>query len=376
LRAARLLASVAEGIRAAVREHHVMPVFLIGTPHSGAHLLRAMLSRLPGIAAPHPPHILMRFMPLLPQYADLRKPENLTQLVDDVCRLVELDPVPWEGVVLNRMEVLKRCRAPSLVAVFGAVYDLCASAWKMDTWCCQSLQNIRHLPEIDSYFVDARYIYLHRDGRDVACSFRRAVLGEKHFYHIAREWGETQRLALAHRERISTERFLSLSYEELTGTPEQALRRLCWFLGVDFVNEMLDVHLPDVAQRAAAPNDDAPKTPHGDNVRQFLREATAEDIRVFESVAGDVLDALGYTRACVSPGRERRFSRAELESFDIANRMLKDGIHQLAGSAVRHRRDRQGALLTEIRARGTSDSPPLWIGSGQSVAFTRPGSAL
>jgi hypothetical protein len=238
------------------------------------------------------------------------------------------------------------------------------------------LQNIRHLPEIDSYFDDARYIYLHRDGRDVACSFRRAVLGEKHFYHIAREWGEAQRLALAHRERISGERFLSLGYGELCDAPEQTLRRLCRFLGVGFAREMLDAHQPDAARRAAGPSDDAARSPQVDNVRQFLREATAEDIRVFESVAGDVLDALGYARACVSPGRERRFSRAELESFDIANRMLKDEIHQLAGSADSHRRDRQGALLAEIRARGTPDTPPPWIGGGQPVALTRPGSAL
>jgi hypothetical protein len=355
-----------------------MPVFLIGSPHSGAHRLRQMLSRLPGIAVPHPPHILTRFMPLLPSYGDLRKPENLTQLVDDVCRLVELDPVPWEGVVLNRMEVLKRCRAPALPAVVGAVYDLCAAAWQADSWCCQSLQNIHHLPEIDGYFADARYVYLHRDGRDVACSFRRALAGEKHFYHIARDWGETQRLALAHRERVPAGRFFSLGYEELHGEPERTLQRLCEFLGGEFAREMLDVPRTEEARSPAAsspPGDDAPALSVPDNVRQFLREATAEDIRVFESVAGDVLDALGYARACVPPGRERRFSRAEIESFDVANRMLKDEILQLAGGANRQRRDRQGALLAEIRARATPALPP-WMGGGPAGAFTRPGSAL
>jgi hypothetical protein len=355
-----------------------MPIFMIGTQRSGSNLLRLMLNQLPGIAAPHPPHILSRFMPLLPNYGDLRQPEQFAQLVDDVCRLVELNPVPWEGVVLNRIEVLRRCRAPTLVAVFGAVYDLCAAARNADTWCCKSLQNIQHLPAIDEYFADARYIYLCRDGRDVACSFRKAVVGEKHFYAIAREWAETQRLALAHRERISPERFFSLSYEELTGAPERTMRRLCQFLGVSFAREMLDFHQSDEARRAAESSalwGNVTKPVMEDNTRKFLREATAEDIRIFESVAGDVLDALGYERACVVRGQERRFTVSDLETFEQENRRIKDEVQRATNSDDRVRRDRQSVLLGEIRARPAGPAP--WMASGGGARrVNRRGSAL
>ncbi len=81
--------------------------------------------------------------------------------------------------------------------MFGAVYTIPAETWGKRTWCCKSLANIQYLDEIEAYFGDeARYIYLFRDGRDVAVSLRKAVVGEKHFYHIAREWAGTQRLAL------------------------------------------------------------------------------------------------------------------------------------------------------------------------------------
>ncbi len=50
-------------------------------------------------------------MPLLPGYGDLEQEENFRLLVDDVCRLVELNPVPWEGVRLDRAEVARRARA-------------------------------------------------------------------------------------------------------------------------------------------------------------------------------------------------------------------------------------------------------------------------
>jgi hypothetical protein len=334
-----------------------MPIFMIGTQRSGSNLLRLMLNQLPGIAAPHPPHILSRMMPLLPNYGDLERPENFALLVDDVCRLVELNPVPWEGVTMNRVEVTRRCRNRSLVAVFGAVYDLYAEARGANTWLCKSLQNTQYLPQIEAYYPDAKYIYLYRDGRDVSCSFRKAVVGEKHFYHIAAEWAATQRLALLHRERTSPGRFISVSYEEIVGSPEKAARRLCDFLGVSFHSAMLEFHRSEDAQRAASQSDlwaNVVRPIMADNTKKFLREATAEDIRVFESVAGDILDALGYERVSVLPGKERPFTADEIARFDAENRHLKDEVRAQSDASDRERRDRQDALLKEIRGRSDS----------------------
>src|SRR6266487_3303110 len=125
-----------------------MPIFMIGIQRSGSNLLRLMLNELPEIAAPHPPHILQRMMPLVPRYGDLRKNKTFSLLVDDVCRMVERNPVPWEGVVLSRKDVAARCRKRNLVAVFGAVYDVMAEAWGAKTWCCKSFANLSYLPEI------------------------------------------------------------------------------------------------------------------------------------------------------------------------------------------------------------------------------------
>src|SRR5262245_38028387 len=114
-----------------------MGIFMIGTQRSGSNLLRLMLNESPEIAAPHPPHILQRMMPLVKHYGDLDKPDAFSLLVDDVCRLVELNPVPWEGVTLDRRDVAARCRNHNLVAVSGAVYDVMAESWGAKTWCCK-----------------------------------------------------------------------------------------------------------------------------------------------------------------------------------------------------------------------------------------------
>ena len=331
-----------------------MPIFMIGIQRSGSNLLRLMLNELPEIAAPHPPHILQRMMPLVPRYGDLRKNKTFSLLVDDVCRLVERNPVPWEGVVLSRKDVAARCRKRNLVAVFGAVYDVMAEAWGAKTWCCKSLANISYLPEIEDYFSDTKYIYLYRDGRDVAVSFRKAVVGEKHFYHIAKEWNETQQLALNFRKTVPKESFFNLSYEELTTETEKTVRALCKFLGVGYKPAMLEFYKSGEAKRAASASnlwENVTNPVMKQNSRKFLKEAREEDIRIFESVAGDSMDSLGYERLFAKKGMELKFGPDDIRRFDTENKRLKDEIRAQVDPADLERRSRQESVIKEITAR-------------------------
>jgi len=339
-----------------------MPIFMIGTQRSGSNLLRLMLNQLPEVAAPHPPHILQRLMPLVPSYGDLSDDANFAALVNDVCRLVELNPVPWEGVNLDRTEITRRCLERSLVAAFGAIYDSMAAARQAETWCCKSLANISYLADIERYFGgSARYVYLYRDGRDVAVSFQKAVVGEKHVYHIAREWSATQRLALAHRERIGARRFFSISYEDITTQPERSMRRLCDFLGYRYTPSMLNFHQTDEAMKAARSSElwgNVVNPVMSNNSRKFLTELSRPDIALFESAAGDVLDQLGYERIATKHGELVQFGPAEIEEFDRRNEEMKAEVLSKVDPDDLKRRDRQASLIQEIRSRQTEATRP------------------
>ncbi len=344
----------------------MMPIFMIGTQRSGSNLLRLMLNQLPEIAAPHPPHILQRIMPLVPAYRDLNLDENFTELVDDVCRLVELNPVPWEGVVLDRQDIVRRCRMRSLMAIQGAVYDVCAEAKGAATWCCKSLANINYAEQIEEHFRTPNYIYLYRDGRDVAVSFLKAVVGEKHVYHIAKEWAATQALALRLRDTIHPARFLSVSYEMLTSEPEGTARTICAFLGLPYRTSILDYHRTGEAHRAATSSElwaNVTSPVMADNSRKFLRETSERDIRIFESVAGPVLDALGYERVFVKRGEERPFSAKDIAAFDAENAGRKQDLRKLVDPADQLRRDLQAGLLKTVRERQAARASSAPLGS-------------
>ena len=335
----------------------MVPVFMIGTQRSGSNLLRLMINQLDHIVSPHPPHIMERIHPLLDAYDDLEIDSNFELLVDDVCKLVELNPVAWELVNLDRRDVFNRCHGRNLIAVHSAIYDIYAEAHDAQTWCCKSLANIQYVDEIESYLKNPKYIYLYRDGRDVALSFQKAVVGEKHIYNIAREWTQTQELALELKKQIPSDRFFSVSYEQLTMQPVITAKQLCEFLGVEYTDNMLAFHNSSEAQNAAKSSclwQNVSKPVMKGNYKKYQKEMNISDIKHFESIAGHVLDELGYERDYIQKGFEYKYSQSDIEMFDEENRRLKIQSLLNVDQEDLERRKRQTSLLEMIKSRSAA----------------------
>lgn len=332
-----------------------MKVFMIGTQRSGSNLLRLMVNQAPTIAAPHPPHILERFTPLLPAYGDLQHEANFQRLIDDVVRLVEVNPVSW-GVRFDRADIRRRCRDNSLVAVFGAVMDHMAEGHGKPDWMCKSLANVHFLPEIERCFgEDARYLYLYRDGRDVCLSFLKAVVGEKTAYHVAAQWHTEQQLALECGRRVPASQYLALSYEELTTNPESTLKLLCRWLGIEFNPAMLEFHESEEANKTAASGklwENVKKPVMATNCKKWLKGMTTEQIVDFESVAGQSLTDLGYALEFVGKQQPaRQYDSAAKAALDAENRLRKASVKEELPPEDLAARKPQDDLLSSIRAR-------------------------
>lgn len=328
-------------------------VFMVGEQRSGSNLLRLILNQSRELVAPHPPHILQRMMPLMHLYGDLETEAVFSRLVEDVCRLVETNPVPWDGVNLDRDEVRMRCRDNSLVAVYGAVMEIYAQTHNARGSVCKSMQNIRWAEQLDAYFVEPKYVYLYRDPRDVTLSFTKAVIGEKHPYFIAEQWTELQRLCLAERDRVGEERFFSVCYEELTSRPREVVEDLCDFLEIAFHESMLCFHQSREASRTAVAsqlwqNLDQPIM--GSNSRKFLKEMSENDIRIIESVAGDVMDRLGYARHYVRRGAEHEYTAEMIQRFAAFNERRKRETAAGTEPEDLERRRLQAQVLEGIRS--------------------------
>lgn len=330
------------------------PIFMIGTQRSGSNLLRLMMNQLTEIASPHPPHILERMFPLMDNYKDLSSDSNFSLLVDDVCRLVESNPVEWMDTKLDRNDLIKRCTNHSLIAVYKAIYDTYAEINNADTWCCKSLANIKYVNDIENYFKEPKYIYLYRDGRDVALSFKKAVVGEKHIYNIAKDWTKTQEIALELKSHIKADRFFSISYEQLTSDTESSIRSLCNFLGVEFNPSMLEFHKTTEAKNAADSSNlwkNVTQPVISNNSKKYLTEMSTDDLKIFESVSGRILDQLGYEREHIKKGKELVYDNKQIQQFNSENDRLKTEALDKIVKEDMERRKKQTAVLDEIKAR-------------------------
>ena len=331
----------------------IKAVQIIGTQRSGSNLLRVMLDTMDDVFAPHPPHILQRFLPLLPYYGSLNNKQNWEELIHDVCELVRLNPVTWENIELDEAEIARNCRTFSLYEIFRVIHELSAQQVGAHIWVNKSMKNIHYIKGFDSIDIHPLYIYLCRDGRDVALSFKKAIVGEKHIYSIAKCWQEDQAACLELQKNIDKAFFFALKYEDLISQPDVELKKICSFIGVDYTEKMLEYYKSKESEQTSAAGEmwrNVKQPVLKDNKNKFLNELSLAEIRIFETVAGKELAALGYK--LVTPAEDiKAFTSIEIEEFELKNKQLKAQFSQQAATVDKQKREPQERLLQSIRER-------------------------
>lgn len=327
---------------------------IIGTQRSGSNLLRVMLNQLPEIVAPHPPHILQNFLPIIDKYGDLEIDDNFKQLIEDICRFVELNPVPWTGVDLIRADIFSGLKKRSVYEIFRLIYEAYANSKNGSIWCCKSMTNINYVNELEKSKFDPFYIFLFRDGRDVALSFKKAIVGEKHIYHLAKKWKNDQELSLNFLKNIDGSRKYMLSYEELIKSPEKYLKQICNKLNINFDRKMLAYYNSAESRVTATSGEmwaNVQKPIIKGNTKKYRKELSVEDIKLFESVAQDTLKKLGYLPDYCKNGHDYEIKQEQIVLYSLENEHLKLEARKRTKKADLEKRKLQTAFLYEVMTR-------------------------
>lgn len=337
-----------------------IPIQMIGTQRSGSNMLRLMLHELDGVTAPHPPHILERFMPLIPAFGDLSIAANFYDLVNHVCLLIEYNPVPWTGIVFDRGEIVKRCGQATLAEIQRVVYEMLAEHEGSKIWMCKSMASIHYVNELEER-IKPFYLHLYRDGRDVALSFKKAVVGEKHIYCLAKQWKEEQELSLALFEQLGPQRVIQVKYEDLLADPQNELKKICSVLGILYKDKVLDFYKSDESKKTAQSGkmwENVEKPLISTNHDKFKSEMTEEDIRIFEQVAGKTLARLGY-KLCFPDGPGISLTKETIMKFEEENKKLKAETLKNQKQEDIEKRKKQDELLKRVKSRMLSAQPAL-----------------
>lgn len=280
------------------------PLFVLGVRRSGTTLLRVVLDRHSRLAIPDESYFI-------PQLAERhRGPVDPGAFLDDLRRLPAIRD--WE-VPLD--EVRRRLR-PGMAtgAAIAAVYEAYAAACGKERWGDKTPLYMQHLGLLERLFPDARYVHLVRDGRDAALSFLAMPEGivTKTWAHptsvagFACQWRSEVAAARRLGARVGPARYLEVRYETFVAEPESSLGRICEFAGLEPEPQMLDyAGRVDVSTKPHQQSLLRPPTP---GLRDWRTEMAPADVAVFEAVAGDLLEELGYERAAGGPTTRGRLA--------------------------------------------------------------------
>ena len=287
------------------------PIFIIGNPRSGTTLLRLMLTCHRNIVIPPECGFAVWLYPKYGQWSQLRKSEDhlLTEFLDDLmkCRKIET----WNMDVEGLFGFLKRREPLTYSDVVSSVYEWygLSQGENFVRWGDKNNFHIHHILSIKTIFPNACFIHIIRDGRDVACSYKK--LSEQRIdvlyaprlpgrlEDIAEQWKANIQTAVASFTIMGSETVYEIRFEDLILNTEASLRHLCEWLGEEYDPSMLDYYIAN-QERGLEPRDflswkqKTLRPPIPDESGRYLSELTIQEIHLFENIAGQVLEKYGY----------------------------------------------------------------------------------
>ena len=161
-------------------------------------------------------------------------------------------------------------------------------------WVDHTPWNIKHVNTLFAIFPNAKMLHLVRDGRSVAASLLKVAWGPNTMDKAAYFWLTNLAYGLAAESCFGPERILRVHYEQLVLEPEVTLRRICDFSGLAYTAEMCvgsSYELPQFTQKQHAL---VCKAPDASRIAAWQTQLSQRQVEIFETVAGGVLESLGY----------------------------------------------------------------------------------
>jgi hypothetical protein len=156
--------------------------------------------------------------------------------------------------------------------------------------------------------TQARYLFVLRDGRDVALSNFRVSWGQRNSHASARRWVRMLEAVEIFSTRLDHDRLLTLRYEDILREPEPAIAALERFLEAPMA--------PDRRSKLLTTMD---ANPRRENFGKWKQKMNADELRAFESVAARQLASHGYE--VVDPAAS--VSALEVARFSVEETMRK-----------------------------------------------------
>ncbi|TDT43450.1 sulfotransferase family protein [Halospina denitrificans] len=271
-------------------------LFIIGSGRSGNTLLRRLLMERLSIYIPPETYVL-------PKIADYRiRAKNLEwrTFVDLTVSSFEYYPEfeTFNIPSLRKFATEAKSWPPeqrNLSDLLQGIYCHFSESAEVDsTWLGDKTPlNTLHIGRINRIIPNANYIYLLRDGVDVAKSYVNAGIYE-HLEDAATRWVRSHKSWEAFRKKLPEDRHLQVRYEDLVSSPEENVNHIASHFGIPQREPVaqLESLLGDVEQRSHHSNVTQAPTPG--SIGKGRSEVSEDDAKRLRPVLSTWLRRYGY----------------------------------------------------------------------------------
>lgn len=257
-------------------------IFILGCPRSGTTFLASLLGNTI-YSEPVESHFITKFYKKLSSYGDLSNQDNFTSLLTDI---LNERPVAQWNLNLNIAEFYHSMNDHSYKEIVNQLHSLRARRKGAKGWGDKTPHYILDLDILYELFPDSKYIYIVRDGRDVALSLLAKPWGPKNLYSCAEYWKACNEEHPVYEILKKNNQLISLKYEDLLTNTEKALSEICDFLKYE-PSEEERRSLIESCKRG--------------NFNKWKTKLALGQKYIFESVAFDTLTRWGYETLSPEP---------------------------------------------------------------------------
>lgn len=279
-----------------------MPFFVLANPRSGSSMFRLMLNAHSKITVPPESGFAL-------WYADKYSGDHdydqkiYESFADDISQAKKFET--WGVSRELLLEAITRNKPDSYVGMVDSVYEAYAlrSGKKSTVFGDKNNYYVDHIDKLRKYFPDSKLIFLFRDGRDIAVSYKNIEQEKinsnyvprlsKDIEVIAQEWADNVQNFLCVIDK--SDNAIAIKYEELITSPKDELSRIFGFLGEEFEENTLSFYeFNDEPKEFLQWKSKTLESVDNKNVNKYKKYLTSEEIERFNRVAERELVMLEY----------------------------------------------------------------------------------
>jgi hypothetical protein len=274
------------------------PFFIVGAGRSGTTLLRLIVAGHSRLHIPPETWFLRPLVRDFPLTGVLTQPQ-VERAIETMVQHERWPDLGMDGDHVRRQAAV--LAQPTLVGLIDLVYRHLLNATGKQRLGDKTPHYFAIVPELATLYPRAKFIYLIRDGRDVAISWFDA--GWQRYYEPGFEWPPAM-AALRRDAAAYAGQVLEVHYEDLVRQPEDIARQICGFLGETFEPAMLDWQgrTELVASRDRHLHGRLQQPLSGDAVAVWRRRLSAVDCFAVEACLHRELTLGGYDLRFAAPG--------------------------------------------------------------------------